>query len=100
MAPLEHHAVLSDQCKRPLLRPKRGAFLYPDFRAFTVPAKRREDRHVRVDPQRIVAPVTRCDHPAVEVEDPLQLPALKGGDWAPVPSARERRDDAQALFTF
>ncbi len=30
----------------------------------------------------------------------LQFLAVERGDWAPVPGCRERRDDAQALFTF
>ena len=59
-----------------------------------------EHRHVGIDPQRIIAPVPGSDHPAVEVEDAHQLLAIERGDWAPVPGARERRDDAQALFTF
>ena len=51
-------------------------------------------------PQRIVAPVAGRDHPTIQVEDPHQLQAVESGDWAPVPGLRERRDDAQALFTF
>ena len=100
VAPLEHRAMLADQRERPLLQPKRGAFLDADFGPFAVPAVRGEHRHVGIDPQRIIAPVAGRDHPAVEVEDPHQLLAVERGDWAPVPRGRERRDDAQALFTF
>src|SRR3954454_23099130 len=99
MAPLQRNAVLTDQGKRPLLRTKRGAFLYADFRALRVAAVGGEDSDIGVDPQRIIAPVPGGDHPAVQVEDPRQLPAIETRDWAPVPYTRERRDDAQADFT-
>ncbi len=100
MAPLEHDAVLADQGKRPLLRPKRGAFLYPDFRMLGMAAVSGEDRDVGIDAQRVIAPMSGSDHPAVEIEDPRQLPAIETRDWAPVPYTRERRNDAQADFTF
>ena len=58
------------------------------------------DYALRIDPQRIIAPVTRSDHAAVEVEDACKLHTVKAGDRAPVPMTRERRDNAQALFTF
>ena len=92
--------MLADQRERPLLQPKLGAFLYDDLRPFGVPAVGRKDRDVRIDPQRIIPPVTGDHHATIEVEDPLKLPAIERGDWAPVPFTRERRDDAQALFTF
>ena len=60
----------------------------------------REHRHVGIDPKRVIAPVPGRDHPPVEVEDADQFPAIESGDWAPVPRMRERRNDAQALFTF
>src|SRR6476469_2846922 len=100
MAPLEHHPMLANQGERPLLRSKLGAFFYPHFGPLAVPAECREDGNVWVDPQRVIPPMARCDHPAVEIQDPVQLLAFKRGDWAPVPGCRERRDDAQALFTF
>ena len=59
-----------------------------------------EYRDVRIDAERIIPPMTSGDHPAVKIEDAGKLPAIKGGNWAPVPSTRERRDYAQALFTF
>ena len=65
--------MLADQCKRPLLRPKRGAFLYAHFGPLGMAPVRREHRHVGIDPQRIIAPVPGRDHPAVEVEDARQL---------------------------
>ena len=92
--------MLSNQRERPLLQSKRGAFLYANFRPLAVPAECGEHRHVGIDPQRIIAPMPSGDHAPVKVEDPLKLPAVESGDWAPVPSLRERRDDAQALFTF
>jgi len=92
--------MFTDQCERPLLQPKLGAFLYPDFGPLGMTAESGEDRHIGIDPKRIVAPVAGGDHPPVKVEDPLELLAVESGDWAPVPGRRERRDDAQALFTF
>src|SRR5690348_5534633 len=92
--------MLADQSERPLLQPKLGAFLYAHLGPLAVPPVRREHRHVGIDAKSIIAPVTRGDHSAIEVEDPHQLPAIECGDWAPVPTRRERRDDAQALFTF
>ena len=100
MTPLQHHAMLTDQGKRPLLRPKRGAFLYADLRTLGMAAVGCEDGDVGIDAKRIIAPVPGGDHPAVKVEDPSQLPAIETRDWAPVPYTRERRDDAQADFTF
>ena len=50
VAPLEHRAMLADQCERPLLRSKRGAFLYADLGPLAVPPERREDRHIGIDP--------------------------------------------------
>jgi len=68
--------------------------------ALAVASVCREHRHVEIDPERIILPVTSRDHASIEVEDPHQLPAVESGDWAPVPVTRERRDDAQALLTF
>jgi len=62
--------MLTDQCKRPLLLPKRGAFLYPDLGPFAVAPEGREDGHVGIDTQRVIAPVTCGDHTAIEIEDP------------------------------
>ena len=100
VAPLEDGAMLTDQGKRPLLQPKRGAFLYADLRPFRMATIGGEHGHIGVDPQRIILPMPRRDHPPVEVEDAHQLPAIESGDGLPVPDTRERRDDAQALFTF
>ena len=85
MAPLQQNAMLTDQRERPLLQTKRGAFLDADFGALGVAAIGGEDSDIGVDPQRIIAPVSGGDHPAVEVEDPRQLPAIESRDWAPVP---------------
>jgi hypothetical protein len=100
MAPLEHHPVLANQSERPLLQTKLGAFFYDGLRPFGMPAVGSEDRDVGIDPQRIIPPMTGNHHPPVKVEDSLKLPPIERGDWAPVPFTRERRDDAQALFTF
>ena len=100
MAPLENRSMLADQCKRPLLQPKLGAFLDPDFRALGRTPVGGEHRHVGIDPECVIAPVAGGDHSAVEIQDPGKFPTVKGGDWAPVPVPRERRDDTQALLTF
>ena len=100
MAPLENDTMLAEKGKRPLLRTKRGAFLYADFRPLRMAAIGGEDRDVRVDAKRIIAPMPCSDHPTIEVEDPRKLPAIETGNWAPVPYTRERRDDAQADFTL
>ena len=92
--------MFTDQGERPLLQPKLGAFFYADLGTLRMPAERGENGDVGIDPQRIVAPVPGCDHPAVEVEDPTEFLAIKGCDWAPVPGRRERRNDAQALFAL
>jgi hypothetical protein len=92
--------MLANQCERPLLHPKRGAFLDPHFRALTMAPEGGEDGDVGIDPQRIVAPVPRRDHPPVEVEDTTEFHAVKRGNGAPLPRWGERRDDTQALFTF
>lgn len=92
--------MFSDERERPLLLPKRGAFLYPDFGPLAVAAVRGKHRHVGIDPQRVVPPVAGGDHAPVEVEDPLELLAIERSDWAPVPGTGERRNDAQALLTF
>ena len=65
------------KCKRPLLQPKRGAFLDADFGPLGMAAKGREHRHVGIDPQRIIAPVAGGDHPTVEVEDAGKLRAFE-----------------------
>ena len=92
--------MLADESKRPLLQPKLGAFLYADFGPLGGSAEGREHRLLAVQAERIIAPVTGRDHPPVKVEDALQLAAVEGGDWAPVPGKRERRYDAQALLAF
>src|SRR3982751_3591493 len=100
MAPLQHRTMFANQRKCPLLQPKRGAFLYAHFGPFAVASISGEHCYIRIDPQGVVTPMPRSDHPPVQVEDPLQLPAIEGGDLAPVPVTGERRDDAQALFTL
>src|SRR3954451_5678727 len=100
MAPLEHHAMLADQCKRPLFLTKRGAFFYANLRPLGMAAECGEHCDVGIDPQRIIPPVTSSYHPAVQVEDAHQLSLVERGDRAPVPGCRERRDDAQADFTL
>ena len=87
VAPLEHRAMLADQRERPLLQPKRGAFLDADLGPLGMAAEGREDRDVGIDPQRIVAPMPGRDHAPVEVEDARQLLAVESGDRAPVPAS-------------
>ena len=91
--------MLADQRKCSLLRPKRGTLLDPDLGPLAMSPIGRENRHIGIDPKRIVPPMTRGDHSTVKIHDPLQLLAIEGGNWAPVPDGGERRDDAQALLT-
>jgi len=100
MAPLEHHPMLADQDERPLFRTKLGAFLYAHLGPLGVAAERSENRHVRVDSKGVIAPMSGDHHPSVKVQDSRQLAAIEADNRAPVPGVRERRDDAQALFTF
>ena len=86
--------------ERPLLQPKLGAFFDADFGPLGMAAIGREDGDFGIDAQRIVAPMTGRDHAPVEIEDPGKLHAVESGNRAPVPRARERRDDAQALLAF
>ena len=69
--------MLADQCKRPLLQPKRGAFFYADFGPLGRASERREHRDVGADVDRIIAPMARSDHPPVEIEDPLELETVE-----------------------
>ena len=91
VAPLEHQPMLADQRERPLLQPKRGAFLDADLGPLAMAAEGREDRHVGIDPKRVIAPVPGGDHPPVKVEDAGQFPAVECGDRAPVPGAGTAR---------
>ncbi len=83
--PLQHRTMFTNQGKRPLLQPKRGAFFYAHLGPLGVAAIGGEDGNIGIDPQRIVAPVAGSDHPAIEVEDAHQLLAVESGNWAPVP---------------
>ena len=100
VAPLEHHAMLADQCERPLLQPKRGAFLDADFGSLGMAAKGGEHGYVGIDPKRIIAPVAGRDHPPVKIEDARQVPCGRSWRLGAGPRCRERRDDAQALLTL
>lgn len=79
---------------------ERGAFLNADVSALGVSAKGREQGEVGVEAERIVAPLARRDHPAIEVDDTVKFLSVESGGLAPVPGTRERRDDVQALFAF
>lgn len=92
--------MFPNQRERPLLQSELGAFLNADLRTLGMAPVSGEDGNVRIDPKGIIAPVSRRDHPAVKVEDASKLPTIESGDWLPVPGTRERRDDAQALFTL
>ncbi len=63
--------MVSKKCKRPLLRSKLGAFLYANLGPLTVPSVSCEYCNVRIDPERVVAPVARRDHSPIEIKDPL-----------------------------
>jgi hypothetical protein len=54
-----------------------GAFLYQYFGPFRGPPESREDRHIGVKPETIVAPVAGRDHPSIKVKDALQLGTVK-----------------------
>jgi hypothetical protein len=54
-----------------------GAFLYQYFGPFRGPSESREDRHIGVKPNTIVAPVAGRDHPSIKVKDALQLGTVK-----------------------
>src|SRR6478609_1218378 len=92
--------MFGNERKRPLLRMKLGAFLYPDFRTVGGAAEGGEAGDVDVEMHRIVAPMPGGDHAAVKVEDATQLAAVESGQRPPVPWSRERRNDAQALFAL
>jgi len=100
MSPLEHGAMFGNERERPLLQMKLGAFLYSDFRVLGSAAKCRKHRNLRIEPQAVIAPMARRDHPAIKIEDPLQLVAVECRDRTPVPRMRKRRHHAQALLTF
>src|SRR6185369_13621963 len=59
-----------------------------------------ENGDVGINPECVIAPMPGGDHASVEVEDARKFRAVEAGNRAPVPGWRERRDDAQALFTF
>ena len=92
--------MFTDQGKRPLLQAKLGAFFYAYLGPLGMAAEGGEDGDLGIDAQRIVAPMTGRDHPAVKVQDLHQLSAIESGDWTPVPLTGERRDDAQADLTL
>src|SRR6476469_1246116 len=92
--------MFADQGKRPLLRPKRGAFFYAYFWTFGVTSIGSEDRDIMVDPQGVIAPMTGSDHPPIQIDDPHELLTVEGGDGNSVSTTRKRGDDTQALFTF
>ena|SRR5690349_15670944 len=100
MAPLDHHSMLGNQCERPLLQMKLGAFLDTDVGLFCRSPESREHCDIGVEPQAIVSPMAGSDHPSVEIEDALQFRTLECRNSSPVPRMRKRRDDTQALFTF
>ena len=77
VAPLEHRSMFGNECERPLLQLKLGAFLDANFRTLGRPPEGRKYGHVRVEPHAVIAPVTGRYHPAVEVENALQLRAVK-----------------------
>ena len=90
--------MFGNQCKRPLLQPKPGAFLDPDFGTLGGAAEGSEDRHLAIERQAVIAPVPRRHHSPVEVEDSLKFKPVERDHGLPVPGRRERRDDAQALL--
>ena len=92
--------MLADQCERPLLQPKRGAFLYADLGPLGGPPERREHRHVgrEADPEQaplgvLVTAANRCGHevaslPATEMVAPVRAALLPG--YAKLASDGER----------
>ncbi len=71
MAPLDHHSMLGNQRERPLLQLKLGAFFDADVRLLGGSPERGKHGNVGIEPQAVIAPVARCDHSPVKVEDAL-----------------------------
>ena len=86
--------------ERPLLQPKRGAFLDADFRSLGMAAEGGEQGEVALEADGIIAPMTGRDHPPVEVEDAGPFQAFESGNSLPVPIMRERGNDVHALLAF
>ena len=99
MAPLQHRAMLANQGKGALLRPKLRALLDPDFRPFRAAPKSRKACHLFLERHGVIAPMPGGDHPSVQVEDVLKFAAIEGGDGPPITWPGKRCDDAQARFT-
>ena len=68
--------MFGNECERPLLQPKLGAFLDTKLGAFGRTAKCREHRSIRAEANRIIAPVSGRDHSAIKVEYPHHLAAV------------------------
>jgi hypothetical protein len=65
MAPPNHHAMLGNQCERPLLQLELGALFDADFRLFGSPAERREHGNVGIEPQSVIAPQASSHHSSI-----------------------------------
>jgi hypothetical protein len=92
--------MLGNQCERPLLQVKLGAFLYPDLGLFRRAAKGGENGDVGIEPKAVIPPVPRSHHSSIQVENALQFSAVERRNGSPIPRMRKRRDDTQALFTL
>ncbi len=92
--------MFSNECKGALLQSECRSFLNSDLRSFAMTAEGCEDCDIEINAKRIVPPVASRDHSTVEIHDPRQFLAIKGGNRAPVPESGKRRDNAQALFTL
>lgn len=73
MAALQHCAAFSDQSPHSLLVAQRRIFDDPVFGPLSCPSECRKNRDVPSEIDRIVAPITCCDHPPVKVKDPHQF---------------------------
>jgi len=56
---------------------KLRAFLDPHFGILRGAPKGGEHGHFGIEPQAIVAPMARSDHPPVEIQDPLEFAAVE-----------------------
>jgi hypothetical protein len=63
--PLEHQPMFGNECERPLLHTKLGAFLDPHFWTLAMPPECGEARDITAEIHCIIAPMTCCDHSPV-----------------------------------